>query len=330
MNTDLDTWYEILVDALGERVKRDEPLGRFTTFKVGGPADLFYEAKTAGELVLAVQTAYKNKIPLFVLGGGTNILIGDKGIRGLVVKNATQHIAIAGMKGERTQDGSTGLVYVEAESGVIMNKLVRFTVEEGLSGLEMQLGLPGTVGGAVFMNSKWTNPVGYVGDAVHQATIITPAGELMAVPQSYFQFAYDTSSIQKTKDIVVSVVFALKRDDKEKLWRIANESVAYRRQTQPQGISSAGCAFRNITTAEAVAIPTPNNTTSAGFLVDHAGLKGASVGGAQISPVHANFIYNTGKATAADVVALIEKARAQVKERFGVTLEEEIVRVGEF
>jgi UDP-N-acetylmuramate dehydrogenase len=330
MSTDTNAWYEVLTKALGDRVKQGEPLARFTTFKVGGPADLFYEAKSAEGFVLAIKTAYKNNIPLFILGGGTNILIGDKGIRGLVIKNATQKIAIAGMKGERTQEGSSSLVYVEAESGVIMNKLVRFTVEEGLSGLEMQLGLPGTVGGAVYMNSKWTKPEGYVGDVVHQATILTPKGEITVVPQSYFQFAYDTSSIQKTRDIVISVVFALRRDDKERLWKIANESVAYRRETQPQGISSAGCAFRNITPAEAVAVATPNHTTSAGFLVDHAGLKGALVGGAQISPIHANFIFNTGKATAADVVALIEKAREQVKERFGVTLEEEIVRVGEF
>lgn len=327
----IDTWQRQLTEALGEgRVRRDEPLARYTTFKVGGPADLFYEAKTADELVQAVQAARRFAIPLFVLGGGTNILIGDKGIRGLVVKNMTGGIAIRGMKGGQSATGASGLVYVEADSGVILNKLVRFTVEEGLAGLEMHLGLPGTVGGAVYMNSKWTKPAGYVGDVVHQATILTPQGELVVVPQSYFQFAYDTSSIQKTGDILISVVFALRRDTKEHLWQIANESIAYRRETQPQGIASAGCAFRNISEADALAAATPNHTTSAGFLVDHAGMKGAHMGGAQISPIHANFIFNTGKATAADVVALIEKARARVKEQFGVTLEEEVVRVGEF
>jgi UDP-N-acetylmuramate dehydrogenase len=327
----IETWYTQLAAVLGsDRVRRSEPLARMTTLKVGGPADLFYEARTADELITALQTAYKHHIPAFVLGGGTNILIGDKGIRGFVVRNQTSGIAIRGMKGKEGKGGSSALVFVEADSGVVMNKLVRFTVEEGLAGLEMQLGLPGTVGGAVFMNSKWTKPVGYVGDVVHQATILTPKGELVIVPQSYFQFAYDTSSIQKTKDVVVRVVFALKRDTKEHLWEIANRSMAYRRETQPQGIASAGCAFRNISQAQAMAIATPNQTTSAGFLVDHAGMKGATAGGAQISPVHANFIFNTGKATAADMVALIEKARGAVKDRFRVVLEEEIVRVGEF
>lgn len=330
MKTPEDNWHTSLSRVLGDRLLRDWPLARYTTFKVGGPADLFFEARTTDELIQAVQTARINHIPLFILGGGTNILIGDKGIRGFVVRNLTSTIAIRGVKGGQTAQGHTGQVYVEADSGVIFNKLVRFTVDEGLSGLEMHLGLPGTVGGAVFMNSKWTHPVGYVGDVVHQATIVTGKGEITTVPRSYFQFAYDTSSIQKTGDTVVRVVFLLTRGEKQALWKIANESIAYRRETQPQGIASAGCAFKNITESEALAVSTPNQTTSAGFLVDHAGLKGEAVGDAQISPVHANFIFNKGKATAADVVALIEKVRAKVQEKFGVTLEEEIVRVGEF
>lgn len=322
--------YELLQKKYGDRVRRDEPLVRYTTFKIGGPADVFFEAKETSELVDAVVEARRLNTPVFILGGGTNILIGDKGIRGLVIKNNTSAISIAGVKGKMTSGARVGEVFVEADTGVPMNKLVRFTVEEGLAGLEMQLGLPGSVGGAIYMNSKWTHPEGCVGDAVYQATILTPAGEVKAVPKSYFQFAYDTSSIQKTGDIVLSVVFALTPADKEELWNVANESIAYRRASQPQGVASPGCTFQNISKAEAFSVPTPNHTTSAGFLVDHAGMKGVARGAAKISDVHANFIVNTGQAKASDVVQLIETARSKVRAQFGVELKEEIVRVGEF
>ena len=322
--------FQQLQQKLGGSVKKHEPLGKYTTLKIGGPADYFFDAKTTDALAQAIMAGRGLNLPIFILGGGTNILIGDRGIRGFVIKNSTHAIAIRGAKGSRTAGTSKELVFVEAESGVIMNQLVRFTVEEGFAGLEMQLGLPGTVGGAVYMNSKWTHPVGYVGDIVYQAKILTPENEIKEVPKSYFQFAYDRSSIQKTKDIVLSVVFALRRADKDALWKIANESIAYRRQTQPQGAKSPGCTFRNISEAEALSIPTPNHTTSAGFLIDHAGCKGMHVGDAYVSDVHANFIVNKGAATASDVVQLIEKIRTMVRDQFGVNLEEEIVRVGEF
>ena len=312
-----------LKQKFGDRLKEHEPLARYTTFKIGGPADYFFEAKTTDELVAAVTLARTLSIPMFILGGGSNILIGDRGIRGFVIKNSTGTIRIKGIKGTVTGGAAKkGLVFVEADSGVIFNSLVRFTVEEGLVGLEMHLGLPGTVGGAIFMNSKWTHPPGYVGDAVCQAEILTPENKRVTVPKAYFHFGYDTSSIQKTNDILLKVVFALRADSKERLWRVANESIRYRRQTQPQGVFTAGCAFKNISQAQAL--------TSAGFLIDHAGLKGTRIGDAEISSVHANFIINRGAATAADVVQLMALVRTKVKEKFGVVLEEEIIRVGEF
>ncbi len=320
-----------LKEVLGDRLKTDEPLSRFTTFKIGGPADFFYEAKTADELARAVSLGRTLNLPVFILGGGSNILIGDKGIRGLVIRNLSMHIGIKGVKAVTHSGGEQRkLVFVEADAGVPINKLVRFTVDEGLSGLHMHLGLPGSVGGALYMNSKWTRPEGYVGDAVYQVRLVTKEGEDRIVPQSYFHFAYDTSALQRTKDVVISVVFALSADDRDRLWKIATESIMYRRETQPQGVLSAGCTFRNLSRAEALTLGTPNLTTSAGYLVDHAGLKGASEGDAYISPVHANFIINRGKAKAEDVVKLIELARSQVLKQFGVRLTEEIERVGEF
>ncbi len=324
------TQYKKLKEIFGDRLKENELLAPYTTFKIGGPADLFFEAKTVEELADAVTRARTLAIPVWILGGGTNILVGDKGFRGLVVKNSTSKISIRGMKGSRKAGESQGRVYVEADSGVSMNKLVRFTVEEGLAGLEMHLGLPGTVGGAMYMNSKWTNPEAYVGDVVYQVELLTPTSERTVVPKSYFQFAYDTSAIQKTGDYVLRVVFSLSQGSKEKLWEAANAAIAYRRETQPQGVFSPGCTFRNITKAQALTAATPEGTTSAGFLIDHAGLKGLIIGRAQISPVHANFIINRGGATAADVVQLVRRAKEQVKRQFGVTLEEEIVRIGEF
>lgn len=315
---------------LGSRLRENEPLARYTTFKIGGPADIFYEAKTKDELVAAVGLARETGLPLYIFGGGTNILIGDRGIRGIVIKNSSQNISIRGVRGSMEAGGSKKTVFVEADAGVPMNKLVRFTIEEGLSGLEMQLGLPGSVGGAVYMNSKWTKPEGYVGDAVYQAQVLTPEGDIKTVTRDYFHFAYDFSTLQKSGDIVLSVTFALLQDEKEKLWETANTSIGYRRETQPQGVFSAGCTFKNISQVTALTASTPNLTTSAGFLVDNAGLKGKRVGDAEISSVHANFIINRKNATATDVIELIEMARTAVKEKFGVDLEEEIIRVGEF
>lgn len=326
----MNTTLQELKKILGEGVKENEMLARYTTLKIGGPADLFYDATTSAELADAVVAARKLEIPVFILGGGSNILIGDQGIRGLVIKNATNGILMRGAKGKYRDGQKTGKVFVEAESGVLINKLVRDTIEEGLGGLEMHLGLPGTVGGAMFMNSKWTKPEAYVGDAVYQVTILTPSNDVKTVPQDYFHFGYDQSVIQKTGDLVLRVVFALTPVPKELLWKRANQSIGYRRESQPQGVMSAGCTFRNITKSEALSVPTPNHTTSAGYLVDHAGLRGTVAGGAEISPIHANFIINKGHATAADAVQLIERARTKVNEKFGVTLVEEIVRVGEF
>lgn len=306
------------------------PLAAYTTFKIGGPADFFYEARSVDELSDAIIQARELKIPVTIIGGGSNMLIGDGGIRGLVIKNNTGVITIRGMKGKFEGGKAKGSVFVESDSGVAFNTLVRFTIEEGLGGLEAHLGLPGTVGGAIFMNSKWTKPESYVGDAVYQVTILTPQNEIKVVDRSYFRFAYDTSIIQKTRDIVLRVVFALTPEDKDALWKVANQSISYRRESQPQGVKSPGCTFRNISPSQAVTAATPNHTTSAGFLLDHAGLKGKSVGNAQISPIHANFIINNGNARASDVVTLIEMARAKVKEQFGVELQEEIVRLGEF
>jgi UDP-N-acetylmuramate dehydrogenase len=326
MNKSLDK----LALLLGEGVKKDVLLAPYTTFKVGGPADLFIEAKSKEQCIDAYNQALALHIPVTVIGGGSNILIGDKGIRGLVIKNMTRGITVVGMKGKYEKGEPVGTIYVEAESGVIFNAFVRFTIEEGYKGIEMHLGLPGTVGGALYMNSKWTNPPGAVGDAVYQAQLLMKNGEVKTVSKEYFSFDYDYSVLQKSHEVILSVIFEFTQEKKDILWQRADESIHYRRKTQPQGIFTAGCTFRNIPLSEAYRIPTPNRSTSAGYLIDNAGLKGYTVGKASISTEHANFIVNTGGATASDIVQLIETAKQKVYEKFGVHLEEEIVRLGEY
>jgi UDP-N-acetylmuramate dehydrogenase len=322
--------YEPLKQLFKDKLKEMEPLALYTTYKIGGPADLFYSANTSEELISIVTQARILKIPFFILGGGSNVLISDSGFRGLVIKNNTGTITIRGMKGNMKGVAKKSTVYLEADSGVPMNKLVRFSLEEGLSGLEMHLGLPGSVGGAVYMNSKWMKPVGFVGDVIHQATVLTENNQLKQVEKEYFHFSYGSSILQKNSDVLIRVVFALVEEDKDILWARANDSVEHRKATQPQGVRTAGCVFKNITAADALNFGTPDHATSAGYLLDKAGCKGLSVGGAEVSKQHANFITTHKEAKASDVIELIHIMKQNVKHTFGVTLKEEILLVGEF
>ena len=327
----MDT-YSLLTQALGEgRVKKQEALARYTTFKIGGPAEFFFVAQSVAELTKAFLAAKEAKIKFWLLGGGTNTLISDAGLPGLVVKNETREIKIIRQLGQVKNGKSVvNQALVEVETGALINQVVRFTCDEGLGGLEMHLGLPGTVGGALFMNSKWTHPAAYVGDVLYQAKILTPDGTIKLVNRDYFNFGYDQSILQKTREAVVAAIFLLNKEDPGRLWARAHESMAYRKQTQPMGIQTAGCTFRNIAPAQALRIGTPNHITSAGYLIDTTGLKGASHGNARFSERHANFIINQGGARASDVKWLIDEAKARVQEKFGVAIEPEIVLLGEF
>lgn len=310
------------------RIRQNEPMSAHTTFKIGGPAEYYVDVNTIDEFINIVKAARKHTLPIFILGGGANIIVSEKGIKGLVIKNNCRRFETAMMSGRvknKKIDVQKALVY--AEAGVLMGQLVRFTIEQGLSGLEHQMGLPGTVGGAVFMNSNFPKKQAYVGDAVYRTKLLTPQGEVKEVDQSYFRFAYDYSILQKTGEIVLAVVFALIPEKKEILWKRGNQALEYRLGTQPKG-ASAGCTFRNISVVDAITIPTPGQTTSAGYLIDKAGLKGKRIGDAMISDVHANFILNIGKATADDVIALVKLIKEEVYKKFGVQLHLEVRNVG--
>lgn len=314
------------------RIRRNEPMSAHTTFKIGGNAEIYIDIDKIEDIVKTIRVCHKLELPVFVLGGGSNIIVSDNGIKGVVIKNNCRRFEVARVSGKIKNksaswriDVSEAFVYVEG--GVLMNQLVRFTIDQGLSGLEYQLGLPGTVGGAIYMNSNFPLKGQYVGDSLYSAKIITRDGIVKDVDRAYFRFAYDKSILQETSEILLSVIFRLEPMDKKVLWERGTEALEYRTRTQPKG-SSAGCTFRNISISEASRIPTPNVITSAGYLIDQSCLKGKKVGDAMISDKHANFILNLGNAKAEDVIKLVDLMKSTVFKNFGVKLQMEVKTVG--
>jgi UDP-N-acetylmuramate dehydrogenase len=304
---------EALAEAFGpERVRRHAALAPLTTFRVGGPADWLVEPRTSDEILTALRLARAAGVAVSVLGGGSNVLVSDAGVRGLVIRPSGGEV--------RRLDESA----IRADAAVSVNRLVRWTITHACAGLEAWAGTPGTIGGAVFGNAHFSGRL--ISELVREVRLATRDGVVKDVPQSEMAFAYDRSRLAETGEIVLSVVFEVTEGEPSALRRHARESLAYRRQTQPLESSSAGCVFQN---------PDPNRDRlpegvpwSAGALVDLAGLKGLAVGGARVSARHANFIVNEGTATAQDIRALITRCRGAVRDAFGVDLREEVVLLG--
>jgi UDP-N-acetylmuramate dehydrogenase len=297
-----------------ERVRCGAPLAPLTTFQVGGPADWLLETRTADEAVAALRLARAAGVAVTVLGGGSNVLVADAGVRGLVIRPRGGEI--------RRLDERR----VRADAAVTINGLARWTILQGAAGLEAWAGTPGTVGGAVFGNAHFGGRL--IGEQVLEARLADRAGGVADVPASDLELAYDRSRLQRTGEVLLSATFRVSPGDPAALRAVARQSLAYRKRTQPLDTPSAGCVFRN---------PEPGRDAlpdglpwSAGALVDRAGLKGAAVGGARVSAAHGNFIVNEGSATAADIRRLIERCRRTVADRFGVALREEIVYLGDF
>jgi UDP-N-acetylmuramate dehydrogenase len=303
-----------LRDAFGsERVQQHAALAPLTTFKVGGAADWLLELHAGEELKRAATIARQSGVELTVLGGGSNVLISDRGVRGIVV---------------RVHGGDTRALNassVRADAGVTINGLVRWTVGRGIGGLEAWAGTPGTVGGAVFGNAHFRGRL--IGELIEMVTLVTPDATIAEVPVEHMEFGYDYSRLHRTREVVVSADFRVSSGDPAALRAVARESLAFRKRTQPLESASAGCIFQN---------PDPSRDRvpdgippSAGALVDRAGLKGAREGAACVSRTHANFIVNEGGATARDIRTLIDRCKTEVAAKFGVTLREEIVYLGE-
>lgn len=305
-----------LTSAFGaDRVKVDAPLAPLTTFRVGGPADVLFEPLTSDELVQALKIARAAGQPVTMLGGGSNVLISDRGVRGLVIRPRGGAV------------NSVGKHLVRADAAVTINSLVRWTINRGFAGLEAWAGTPGTVGGAIYGNAHWMQA--NIGDLVESVRLVRPDGTILQAPADRMEFDYDFSRLKHTGEIVLWAAFRVTPGaDPAALRLVARASLAFRKRTQPLAAPSAGCIFMNpIPSRDHIPEGVP---PSAGALVDRAGLKGAVLGGARVSPTHANFLVTDGTATAADIKALIERCRAAVKERFGVTLRDEIICLGEF
>lgn len=290
-----------LIELLGkDKLKFNEPLKNHTTFKIGGPADFFYEAETIEELTEAVKAALKLKLDFFILGGGSNLLVADRGYRGLVIKNKTN-----GLKLLKERE-------IEAESGVRINQLIEFALSCNLVGLEEFVMIPGTVGGALFTNIH--GPESLIGGLIQAAVVLSKKGEIKEVETAWFKFSYDYSILQETGDIVLKVVFRLKPGQKEKaekrMAKIMEKKISYPK-------ASTGCIFKNL----------PKQAV--GFLIDkQLGLKGKRIGQAQISSVHAGFIENLGKAKASEVMKLIKLIQEKAKQKLDLIFKPEIVFLG--
>ncbi|HEY5956413.1 MAG TPA: UDP-N-acetylmuramate dehydrogenase [Polyangiaceae bacterium] len=296
------------------QLSRNELLAPYTTFRIGGPADLFYSTRTAEDLATAVLAARELGVPYFVLGLGANILVGDKGFRGLVIRNHAGHFKFS----------DTGELWVE--SGAIVGELIPEAVERGWSGLEHYVGIPSTVGGAVWQNLHFLEPeperkrTMFIADVFKSSELLTEEGERKTVDRNYMQFGYDTSVLHHRRDVALTVTFQLERGDTANMHRIMQENLSWRGARHPwlQFHPSAGSIFKKI------------EGMGAGRLIDQCGLKGFRHGDAQISHIHANIMVNLGKATARDVRELITIAQDTVEKKFEVRLEPEIGFVGEF
>ena len=312
----MDTETRALEASLGaDRLERNVTLAPMTTFRIGGPADLFYRARTAEEMVSAVRVVRDIGMPYFVLGRGANILVGDGGFRGLVIR-----CEVGGI--DFLDD-----VRVRAGAGVdTFHDLIDATVARGLGGLHHYVGIPSTVGGAIWQNLHFLSPpparerTCFIAEVLDECRILSAEGEVRDVGVDYFRFGYDYSVLHDREDFVLTATFRLEPTPAETLREVIRANLAWRDERHPDLwlYPCAGSIFRKI------------EGIGAGRLIDECGLKGHVLGNAQIFHKHANIIVNLGGATAAQVRALIDLAQETVQQRLGYVLVPEIRFVGVF
>lgn len=316
---------------MGLHIESNVILAPYTTFGIGGEADYFCIAQSTQDIIDAVAFAKQKNLDYFLLGSGANILIGDRGFRGLVIKNEAKRVegSISQELDSSTTpalgEASLGMTeYITAESGITIKELINICLEEGLSGLEHFAGIPSTLGGALWQNLHFLSPdrlsTVFIGDIVEEAEVLKEDGEVIRVQKEYFHFDYDYSILHDTKDIVLAATLRLTPEKKEVIQQRITANIQWRNEKHPENATkcSAGSVFKKI------------EGYGAGRLIEKVGLKGYQFGGAQISPKHANFIINTGDATAADVRSLINIVQEKVKKELGLELQTEISFVGEF
>ena len=297
---------EKLQKLLGEaKVLVNEPMDSHTTFRIGGPADYFVKPETVEEMAKVLKFCKEEAVPYFVLGNGSNLLVGDKGFRGVVIQ---LYKNFDGIKIEGTK--------VTAKAGAMLVRVAKEAGKAGLTGLEFASGIPGTIGGAMVMNAGAYG--GEMKDVVTEVTVLTKEGEVKTLTGAEMNFRYRGSVVEDEGLIVLEAVMELKEGNIDEIKARMDELTVQRKTKQPIEYPSAGSTFKR-----------PEGYF-AGKLIQDAGLRGFQVGGAQVSEKHCGFVINAGGATAADVMSLMKQVSDKVQEAFGVALEPEVKRIGEF
>jgi UDP-N-acetylmuramate dehydrogenase len=305
-----------LTQRLGQDVKFDEPMAKHTYFRIGGSADAFIAPQSRKDLVEIIDWARQKMLPWRVIGDGTNLLVKDNGIRGLV-------IVLRQCLNKITQiQTSKDEIIVSAKAGAGLQALCSYAIKRGLGGMNFAIGIPGTVGGGIRMNAGTSH--GSIEGVLISIAVMLPEGQVLDIESQMLDFKYRNLSWGKalgTKHsdeiIVLEGIFGLRSSDSEELKKEAEELLNKRRRNQPTRYPSAGCFFKN-----------PSGDKTAGQLIDLAGLKGKKIGGAEVSSQHANFIINTGEASAADVLSLMEYVQETVSKTFNIELEPEVKIIG--
>lgn len=305
-----------LKNLFGSRVEFEEPMSRHTYLRVGGPAEAFIAPESVEQLTEIISWSRDNGIPYIVIGDGSNLLVKDNGIPGIVIV-LTKCLNKISCSGKDKED-----VSVTAMAGVRTQTLCRFAIEEGLSGMNFALGIPGTVGGAIMMNAGTSS--GSISDVLGSVNVMLSSGAISKIKRDEMAFSYRELSWNKNltdrregEPIIIEGCFTLCLSDKALLKKEAGIILKKRRESQPSGMPSAGCFFKN-----------PPSGRTAGQLIDMAGLKGTVTGGAEISVKHANFIVNKGTASASDILELMQLVQDKVFERFNINLKPEVKIVG--
>ena len=305
MNQPQDIYAEL---ASQFNLMQDEPMKRHTSFRIGGPADLFAQPRNVIELKEILKEAARHDIPITLIGGGTNLLITDSGIRGLVISTTKLKPGI------RIIEQSSGSALVRAEAGELLPRMVRFTAENGLSGIEFAAGIPGTIGGAVIMNAG--TPDGCMADVIDMVEVLNPETlEVEILSAARLEFGYRASSID---GILLAVSLTLTPGSRLEIEAAVRDAISRKKKSQPVSEASAGCFFKN---------PSPENP--AGKLIEAAGLKGLTVNDAKVSECHANYLVNTGNASCSDMLELKKKVEQAVMNKFQIKLETEVRVKGE-
>jgi UDP-N-acetylmuramate dehydrogenase len=307
---DLDHSAKALKREFGEKVEIERPLSELNTFGTGGKARLFLEIETTAELSSAVRVASQLNIPIFMLGGGSNVLISDSGYNGLIIKNSIMGL---GCNGEEVTCGA----------GEELQKLVDFTADNSLSGLEFATGIWGTVGGAIYGNAgAYGSEIGAV---IKSAELVDRQGDIRTVSSDYLKFSYRSSKLKETGEFITRAIFALKIGKKEIIEQKVAEIMSQRSVKLPIGEKSAGCFFKNIPDKES-----EYGKLSTGKLLEEIGAKEMRFGGARVFKNHANIIINDGSADSTDIRKLADLMKSKVEDKFGIKLQEEVICLGDF